>query len=351
MLKAGSFRAPGFLTLTVDLAGTLTDRWGERLAGFASSEAAYETVTGQRYVARLMHQVGVRTWAAVLEFQGRGVPHWHVLYERSEAGEYGWVDYKRLWHLWRDVWHIGLLDDTGVRFQSSEHAVNYITKYLVKYPDVGYPSWVWERQVTGHKGAIRFVSTSRALGPVFERVIGEEVEEAEEGDGLDEVEDEGSAGSDPRRYADIVAACGCESQVFELTADEEGEEKWVFLGELPVSPGHLVGDDEVVKCSRGILGLSIDDASEDAVVDDGVEGFWGQVTGRTVWLPVSWRARLGELSRGLSERLADVMLSPLPLEVVCGDVSGFDVVTGDRVVALARARELACASADQEQAA
>src|SRR5262249_26854708 len=95
-----AWHVPYLLTLTIDR------------RRFASAEAAWEHVSLNRYVARLMGELGITRWMWVLEFQmktahenGYGWPHWHLVVDLAQKG--GYVDLKKAWHLWRDLWGCG----------------------------------------------------------------------------------------------------------------------------------------------------------------------------------------------------------------------------------------------------
>jgi hypothetical protein len=118
--------------------------------------------------------LGVSRWFWVLEFQektGEGWPHWHVLADLSHypGGRLPRNLLKRAWHLWRDVWGVGGLDlRKEGKFRNSLHAVLYVTKYLVKWPKRGHPTWVYKQGGTSadeNKSiGIRRFQGSRAVG-------------------------------------------------------------------------------------------------------------------------------------------------------------------------------------------
>lgn len=238
--KLHLFSVGRLLTLTVDGEGTKTGR------GFDGPEAAYEYVRQHRLIPRLFARMGIRTWICVMEFQKNGMPHWHVLYDCSEFPGH-FVDYKKLHSLWRDEFGVGLCHDSGVKFLGDPtRAVNYITAYLTKHPEGGYPPWVWFRLHQGVHRAIRFVSASRSIGRL---VMPDEVS-----DGVSDVEpaESDAAECDERSrqfawstYYQDVSSCGSRCRVFRRTSDGAGGETHSFVGELPVSVGHLVGDAKV----------------------------------------------------------------------------------------------------------
>jgi hypothetical protein len=173
--KAPLFRKPRLYTVTVNR------EWHK------SAEAAYEYVNDHKLIARLFRLLGVLRWVWVLEPQqesGDGWPHWHVLIDVSDLpGRWyhrdakvsqeaapedraGWVyiphffDLNRVHALLR-LWKVGeqcRLSSKKESFRSPEHAVNYITKYLVKMPERGYPRWMLQRR------RVRFTGASKAVG-------------------------------------------------------------------------------------------------------------------------------------------------------------------------------------------
>lgn len=149
-----TWRYPRMLTLTVDR------------SHFASPEAAYKYVTEKRLLPRLMTALGVDRYVRVLEFQmktwddrGRGWPHWHFVIDK--VGSRGHVSYAKAWKLWRDTWKVGGVDVTNqkkMEGKSPAYIVTYLCKYLVKYPEEGFPSWILDLR------NVRFVQASRSVG-------------------------------------------------------------------------------------------------------------------------------------------------------------------------------------------
>ncbi|MHB1157662.1 MAG: hypothetical protein ACYC26_12610 [Phycisphaerales bacterium] len=101
----------------------------------------------------------------MLEFQqktGSGWPHWHILVDRSDAPGKK-INLDRAWELWRDKWGLGGLQlQAGREFDDPRHAIFYVTKYLIKQPEKGYPIWVLESKKT-----IRFFQGSGKLGSIL----------------------------------------------------------------------------------------------------------------------------------------------------------------------------------------
>lgn len=147
--EAGMFSQPALLTLTVDR------------RNWQGPAQAHQAVTLQALIPRLMRRLGVKRWVWTLEIQtktGDGWPHWHLLLDLATCG--GRLDYKLLWHLWRDVWGVGGCDVSAKHKAAAAdplHAVNYITKYLCK-GDAIWPTWCLESV------RLRVVGSSRAVG-------------------------------------------------------------------------------------------------------------------------------------------------------------------------------------------
>lgn len=224
--KVGLFKAPRMMTLSVDLKGTITGK------GFSSPEEAHGYVTGGRYIPKLMARLGITVWVWVLEFQKNGNPHWHVVFDASEleGQEY---DYDTVWRWWRDNWAIGGWKASGNRheFKSPEHALNYITKYVVKEPDAGYPPWVWE----AGKRSVRFVGASKAVGRL---VRAEDVADEDHSDQVDEEEvdqvEPDQAEKVALTYRERVQRCKSAVKAMRHRWQEDGSESWEFVGGIAV---------------------------------------------------------------------------------------------------------------------
>lgn len=83
----------------------------------------------------------------VVEWQKNGMPHFHVLLDASH------IPVEKV----REAWNayipkgferaslpagLGWVKFSAPRFKSPEHAAHYACKYLIKYPQEGYPDWV-----------------------------------------------------------------------------------------------------------------------------------------------------------------------------------------------------------------
>lgn len=179
LAKSALFKVPRLYTVTINRA------W------FKSPEEAYNYVMRKKFLARLLtKEMGVTRWLWVLEAQektGDGWPHWHILMDVSDLpgrwyhkadrktritrpkNREGWVYVPHFFDLIRAhrllrKWQIGkecMLSVRREEFASSEHAIMYITKYLIKAPKRnGPPSWML------HHKRLRFIQASRALGCV-----------------------------------------------------------------------------------------------------------------------------------------------------------------------------------------
>jgi hypothetical protein len=226
----GYFPQPALFTLTVDR------------AKFDSPEHAHQVISGGQYVRRLLGELGVKSWVWVLEFQqatGDGWPHWHILIDRTALPDRGrirhFLDLKKAWATWRDRWHLGGLDFAPKReTQTASHAVNYITKYLMKNPPAGYPSWVLER---GKR--LRFVQGAKVLGPL----VGNGKKSAVEDLGQDD--DDEDLGEELKRRTirpliERMAGCQEESNVYAVLVNHAtGEQMTQYVGRLPVGVAQL----------------------------------------------------------------------------------------------------------------
>jgi hypothetical protein len=156
--KVATWKACLLVTLTID--PTL----------FPTPADAMERVRTRRAFSRLVrallksgHLKSGRYFAAI-EFQKNGMPHWHLLLESD------FVPIERV----QELWDRNRPDTAGPvqpgrpgfgfvwmskdKFDSTEHAAHYVTKYVLKYPKAGYPDWVLD-----FVGRIPKYSTSRGL--------------------------------------------------------------------------------------------------------------------------------------------------------------------------------------------
>ena len=136
---------------------------------FENPQEAFEYVHSRGLVSRFVRELKRRYggeighYFAVLEFQmesGEGWPHWHILLDAS------FVPHALLTDCWNapgpaagkyyDLGMVYVTKSSG--FVCREHAANYATKYLVKFPRDGYPEWVLKRE-----GIFKRYSSSKGL--------------------------------------------------------------------------------------------------------------------------------------------------------------------------------------------
>lgn len=227
--KTELFREPRLFTVTV------AREWHE------SAEAAYEYVSAKGYINTLMRLLGIRRWVWVLEAQektGEGWPHWHILIDVSDlparwyhselkvstpeqpSSSDGWtwiphfVDYARIGRLLRK-WRIGeqcCVSGGAKAIEGPEHAINYITKYLVKMPRRGFPGWMLNRP------RIRFMGASRQVGAL---VAAEGVECLEK---TKENEEEPEERSECRTPVERIAECGLKTVLIRYSEETDRHE-------------------------------------------------------------------------------------------------------------------------------
>lgn len=231
--KAAQFTMPALLTLTCDR------------KNFESPEDAYSFITDDGLIRRLMRFLGVTRWVWVLEFQqktGEGWPHWHILIDLTSVPAQK-LDLKRAWHLWRDKWQCGGVDlQLRKRFSSATHAIRYVTKYLTKYPEKGYPAWV-----LSYARRMRFFQASKAIGAILSEPKPAAASEASEEPSPESAELVADEPTQPKKRSPMrslaarMAECGelCTAVVERAHGDGEPPER-EYLGTLPIRPGRLV---------------------------------------------------------------------------------------------------------------
>ncbi len=215
------FRHPALFTLTLKPSQFEDD-----------PERAYLTITQGRYIARLMKHLGVKRYVWVLEFQKSGWPHWHLLIDKPR----NFVDLKRAWELWgwnRDGWKLGGIDLGKRKAKDGRHAILYITKYLVKYPDHGFPDWLLDLN-----RRVRWVHASRAVGRIVsdrERTV-PDVEAAADAAEAEREQAEEAAESLPVKHRSLrvrQSTCGQQVNFFrEFIDSRTGEVSLRFCGRL-----------------------------------------------------------------------------------------------------------------------
>jgi hypothetical protein len=224
---ADVFKRPKVLTLTVDR------------SRFAGPREAHSRISGGKYVRRLMRALGITRWVWVLEFQmktgdgwsgGRvelGSPHWHLLIDVGDLPARGkvpnYLDLPKAWKLWRDKWGLGGLDlaEKG-KDMTPAHAINYLTKYLIKQPEGGYPEWVLKTH------SIRFLQGCRELPPLVARFNKSRAPKDP---------DEPTRPTTARRPLVVrMSECAEQTRVFVVDPDARS----IYAGNLPASPAQLL---------------------------------------------------------------------------------------------------------------
>jgi hypothetical protein len=195
-----------------------------------------------------LHKAGYlysRRWFVVIEWQGNGFPHWHLLLDAT------WIPFGAItdtWDKFRPPWlpppegvrpPMGCCRFTASKFDAGGalHAARYVAKYVSKFPADGFPEWV-----TARKNIRRF-STSRGFwsAPVDWSSEEEEISAiaARDTDGQDEAEEAGAVQEEAHRgegrsIRERVAACCTTCNVFAVyecvdpfTGKVTEEEVWV----------------------------------------------------------------------------------------------------------------------------
>ncbi len=220
--RSGLFAKPMMMTLTVDQAGTKSG------GGFPSPGAAHAYVRHKRLIPRLMRELGVDTWFYVLEFQKNakgGWPHWHVLIDASRLPG-GRVDFRKAWEIWLERFKVGMpkfsVEGLPRGFKNPVHAIRYITKYLTKRPEDGFPEWVSEE-----RDRVRFLAASRRVGALVAAPRAADVEPSEPDASApiavedDERDDEQRIPPDRGSYGERLKKCGGSCDIWRRCKDGE----------------------------------------------------------------------------------------------------------------------------------
>ncbi len=210
-------------------------------SAFDSPESAYRFVRNNNYIPRMMRYLHIKKWICVLECQKNGFPHWHIIadiddlkeawikndgdklivsYKNPDDKSYHhithYVDLKKIHRLWRK-WGIGEQVDFSHKKgkKNKAHCFNYITKYLIKNPENGFPQWLMDEE------KVRFVSASKAVGSLF---------------GSKNVKSDPSKDEDKeeRKISKIyvrVASCGLKTDLLEY---DEGHYKYITTLNIPL---------------------------------------------------------------------------------------------------------------------
>lgn len=170
--RVGEFKSPVLLTFTTDP------------KKFSSQSNQYHYVNDKKLIPRILRYIGVKKWIRILEFQHNGNPHWHLLIDISKfpkrwvkrigkeemevyrkiygsasiVGKYvvldhkqkgfhaieHFINYDRVRKIWQKYAGTMVNFTKQEPFKSACHAMNYILKYIRKYPTSNYPKWVME---------------------------------------------------------------------------------------------------------------------------------------------------------------------------------------------------------------
>jgi hypothetical protein len=232
--RVESWRNPMMLTLTID-----PDL-------FDDAEAAFKHVTESRAIAKVMAMLAPFLsspgYFVVIEFQENGWPHWHVLcdavripIDKIRAAWKRFVPRRRR-HLIRPK-----VDSMGIvrfskpgGFKSAKHAALYVSKYLTKYPDGGFPAWVMDA-----KYRIRRFSTSRGFwGELSHRKLSVVEDDEDDEEVVDSIEDETREGrTHMQRLGTCCRSCSVYS-IEEVVDKASGEARRVrrFFRKLSCQP-------------------------------------------------------------------------------------------------------------------
>ena len=242
LLRSDVFKHPALLTLTLKPSHFDDD-----------PSKAYLTVTDGKFIARLMKLLGVTRWVWVLEFQQSGWPHWHLLIDKPGS----FLDLKKAWHWWgwnRTRWKLGGVDLGKQQTKDGRHAIFYISKYLVKYPEHGFPDWLLDL-----KRRVRFVGSSKEIGAVVsdrERIEPDAVAE-------DDAEAAASLPPEHRTLRVREASCGHVVEFLREFIDAEtGAITYRFCGRLDWAIFEYA-------CRSGSAGLQTDEQGREYVPDHG----------------------------------------------------------------------------------
>jgi hypothetical protein len=138
---------------------------------FGSPAAAYKFIKENRCIAVMiqrLHRRGFlhsRRFLYVVEWQKESQQaHWHVLVDASHIPFPELCEaWNRNWPGWRERVEAGRPGLGSVRFSKKDlnrtHAAGYVTAYLTKAPQQGYPQWVTDSPVR----AVRRYDTSRGF--------------------------------------------------------------------------------------------------------------------------------------------------------------------------------------------
>lgn len=185
---------------------------------FSGPEDGFDYVKRKRCIAIAMQRlrraglVHSGRYLAVVEWQKNGWPHWHVLVDATHIPFDKLCDaWNRNWKGWRERVKLGRPGFGSVRFSNPRlnrsHAAGYVTAYLTKFPEHGYPDWVWQSGVR----QVRRFEASRGFWPSSGHAVCDDDETEDESD---EQESGDESGAEPeeaqpmRSIHQLVESCG-----------------------------------------------------------------------------------------------------------------------------------------------
>jgi hypothetical protein len=194
---------------------------------FSSPQEGYEHVTKNRCIAKMMQTlfrwglVLSRKYVAVIEWQkDTEQSHWHVLIEAS------FVPHDKICEAWNRTWSgsdarvaigrpgLGAVRFSAPKFAKPEDAAGYVSAYLTKCPEHGYPEWVLAmpcRRIHRFQTS-RYVKLGGDEVPKKKPVPREEAEKSE---------DACVSANEVRTVGELVA--GCEGSCVAFWVHEERE--------------------------------------------------------------------------------------------------------------------------------
>lgn len=221
---------------------------------------AYDYVCQNNCVSRLIRELKRRgllysgRFLKVLEFQKNGFPHWHVLLDADFVDQkvvheiwnsYGPDGYEGRQHANGYTTRLGFVDLQSTKnFAGPDNATHYVTKYLTKYPEQGYPDWVLDyKRPNGKKGKIRRYERSRDFFAPQDEADTEQADaDAREEAGQAEATANNLADlgkkkrAEDRTTREILAGCGKDAKLLlvheVMLPDGELVERYEYLGAI-----------------------------------------------------------------------------------------------------------------------